>query len=54
MENGKLNGHGGAAEGEVDSTADGTKQAFCPLEQNEKEQAKSSVLDVFKKVMPQC
>lgn len=64
MENGKLNGHAngsvpgsatksdGPSELEVDSSPDGTKQAFLPLEQVERGHAKSSVMEVFKKVNP--
>nr|XP_046236867.1 equilibrative nucleoside transporter 2 [Scatophagus argus] len=53
---GKLNGHangsagGGPAEAEFDSDIDGTKRAFLPLEQEEKGQAKASVIEVFKKI----
>lgn len=55
MENGKLNGcpaNGGPAEVKEDPDADGTKQAFLPLEQEEQGQAKASILEVFKKVNP--
>lgn len=54
VENGKLNGHatGGPAEAAVDPNADGAKRAFLSLEQDEKGQAKASVLEVFKKVNP--
>lgn len=56
-ENSKLNGHangsagGSPAEGEVDPSSDGTKHAFLSLEQEEKGQAKASVIEVFKKVI---
>ncbi len=56
MENGKVNGHtkssdgGSLAEADVDSTVDGTKHAFLSLEQDEKGQAKATVVEVFKKV----
>lgn len=63
MENGKLNGHangsvansaakssGSADEVEAESSSDGTKQAFLSLEQPEQQQAKASVMEVFKKV----
>ncbi|XP_068164769.1 equilibrative nucleoside transporter 2-like [Antennarius striatus] len=49
VENGKLNGHGGLAESERDPGTDETKRAFVSLE-SEKEQTKSSVLEVFKKI----
>ncbi|KAI3376624.1 hypothetical protein L3Q82_017057 [Scortum barcoo] len=55
-ESSKLNGHangsagGSPAEDEGDPDSDGTKQAFLPLEQDEKGQAKASVLEVFKKI----
>lgn len=54
VENGKLNGHanGGPAAANVEADADGTKCTFLPLEQVEKKAAKSSVLEVFKKVNP--
>ncbi|XP_070710693.1 equilibrative nucleoside transporter 2-like [Pempheris klunzingeri] len=56
VENGKLNGHangsagGGPAEAEADPSSDGTKRAFLVLEQDEKGQAKASVIEVFKKI----
>lgn len=57
MENGKINGHANGSvpgssplEAEADPSPDATKQAFLPLEQVEKEQAKASVIEVFKKV----
>ncbi|XP_054457677.1 equilibrative nucleoside transporter 2 isoform X2 [Anoplopoma fimbria] len=63
VENGKPNGHANgtatssttekgdsAAEDEVDPSPDGTKGAFLSLEQVEKEQAKASVIEVFKKI----
>ncbi|XP_023282942.1 equilibrative nucleoside transporter 2 [Seriola lalandi dorsalis] len=56
VENGKLNGHangsvtGSPAETEVDPRPDGTTQAFLPLEQVDREQAKASVIEVFKKI----
>ncbi|XP_071779612.1 equilibrative nucleoside transporter 2-like [Centroberyx gerrardi] len=59
VENGKLNGHangsvanggGGGPEAEGGASSDGTKQAFLPLEQAERVEAKSSVKEVFKKV----
>lgn len=51
MENGKPNGHAnGGPPAEAD--ADGTKCTFLPLEQGEMKPAKSSVLEVFKKVNP--
>lgn len=56
VENGKLNGHangsagGSPADAEADSAADATKHAFLSLEQDDKGQDKSSVLEVFKKI----
>ncbi|XP_070785835.1 equilibrative nucleoside transporter 2-like [Enoplosus armatus] len=62
VENGKLNGHangsvassaangGGPAEAEEDPSPGGTKRAFLSLEQDEKGQAKASVIEVFKKI----
>ncbi|XP_075890062.1 equilibrative nucleoside transporter 2-like [Nelusetta ayraudi] len=52
VENGKLGSHASeaAAEAKVESDAEGTKQAFLPLEQEEKGRAKASVLEVFKKI----
>ncbi|KAM6909499.1 equilibrative nucleoside transporter 2-like [Xenentodon cancila] len=62
VENGKLNGHangsvtsdaatgGNRPETEVEPGPDRTRQAFLSLEQIEKEQAKSSVIQVFKKI----
>lgn len=58
VENGKLNGHangsagGSPDEAAVDPSSDGTKHAFLSLEQDEKGQAKASVIEVFKKVTP--
>ncbi len=58
MENGKLNGHangsagGSPAEAEDDPSSAETKHAFLSLEQEEKGQAKASVMEVFKKVNP--
>lgn len=57
--NGKLNGSvtnstsktsGLADEVELESSSDGTKQAFLSLEQGETGQAKASVMEVFKKI----
>ncbi|XP_004567133.2 equilibrative nucleoside transporter 2 [Maylandia zebra] len=60
VENGKLAGHvngsaiGNSAKGssvaEAEPRSDGTKQAFLPLEQVERGQAKASVIEVFKKI----
>ncbi|XP_022607924.1 equilibrative nucleoside transporter 2 [Seriola dumerili] len=56
VENGKLNGHANGsvtsspAEAEVDPRPDGTAQAFLSLEQVDREQAKASVIEVFKKI----
>lgn len=62
VENGKLNGHANGSvpssatksdspsELEVDPSPDGTKQAFLSLEQVERGHAKSSVMEVFKKI----
>ncbi|XP_061566551.1 equilibrative nucleoside transporter 2 [Cololabis saira] len=62
VENGKLNGHangsvsaaaasgGNPPEAEVEPSPGGTRQAFLSLEQVQKEQAKSSVIQVFKKI----
>lgn len=60
MENGKLNGHAngtatssspeGGAEVEGDPGTERPKPAFLSLEQEEKGQAKASVVEVFKKV----
>lgn len=54
MENGKLASHAieAPAEAKAESDADGTKQAFLSLEQEEEAQAKSSIFQVFKKVKP--
>ncbi|XP_026208516.1 equilibrative nucleoside transporter 2 [Anabas testudineus] len=62
-ENGKLNGHANGSvtssttkgssppdEVEVESSSDGTKQAFLSLEQDDKAQTKASVFEVFKKI----
>lgn len=57
-ENSKLNGHangsagGSPAEAEVEPSSDETKRAFLSLEPDEKGQAKASVTEVFKKVIP--
>ncbi|XP_044040540.1 equilibrative nucleoside transporter 2 isoform X2 [Siniperca chuatsi] len=62
VENSKLNGHangsvnssatsgGSPAVAEVDPSLDGIKHAFLSLEQDEKGQAKASVVEVFKKI----
>ncbi|XP_058480890.1 equilibrative nucleoside transporter 2 isoform X1 [Solea solea] len=55
-ENGKVNGHAhdaansSPAEAKMESTTDGTKQAFLALEQVEKKQAKASIVEVFRKI----
>ncbi|XP_040886977.1 equilibrative nucleoside transporter 2 [Toxotes jaculatrix] len=61
-ENGKLNGHANGSvpssttkdsspdDIEVESSLDGTRQAFLPQEQVERKQAKASVKEVFKKI----
>lgn len=63
VENGKPAGHvngsaidnsaKGSSVAEAEPRSDGTKQAFLPLEQVERGQAKASVIEVFKKV-PSC